>query len=285
MIVITGANGQLGRFVLNGLLKHVPASQIVAAVRTPEKATDLAALGVQVRQADYDRPQTLATAFDGAIKVLLISSSAIGNRIPQHEAVVSAAQKAGVKALAYTSILNADTSPLMLAKEHLATEKMIIESGIPFVFLRNGWYVENYAGFIPAALAQGALIGCAGDARISCASRADYAEAAVAVLAKSDAINVTYELAGDVAYTLSDFADEVGRQSGKDIRYLNMTQADYVAALTKAGLPPDLAKMLGDSDAGAARGALYSSSRDLHNLIGRETTSLSAAIHEALKPR
>lgn len=283
MIVVTGANGQLGRFVINGLLATMPANEVVAAVRSPGKASDLASLGVALREADYNRPETLTLAFRGASKLLLISSSEVGQRVTQHKAVIDAAKMANVDLLVYTSMLHADSSLLMLAGEHKATEALIKESGLSYVILRNGWYVENYAGFIPSALEQGALIGCAGEGKISCAARADYAAAAVAALTGKASMNSTYELAGDTAYTLSDFAAELARQSGKPIQYVNMEKADYIAALVKVGMPEGFAAILADSDIGASQGGLFDVSADLTRLIGRPTTRLAEAIKAALQ--
>ena len=159
MIAITGATGQLGRLVIQALLQSVPANQIIAAVRSPAKAQDLAALGVQVRQADYTQPDTLRAAFAGVDKLLLISSSEVGQRFAQHSAVIDAAKAAGVKLIAYTSILRADTSALGLAAEHKETEAALQASGVPFVLLRNGWYTENYAGVVATAVQYGAVMG------------------------------------------------------------------------------------------------------------------------------
>jgi NAD(P)H dehydrogenase (quinone) len=283
MIVVTGATGQLGRLVINALLKTVPAAEIVAAVRTPSKAADLAAIGVQVREADYSRPATLATAFAGANRLLLISSSEVGQRTAQHRAVIAAAQTAGVKLLAYTSLLRADTSVLGLAGEHRETEAALQASGLPFVLLRNGWYTENYAASIPPALAHGALLGSARQGRIASAARADYAEAAAAVLTADGQAGNVYELAGDEAYTLAEFAAEVGAQSGKQVIYQDLPEADYRAALIGVGLPEPVAALLSDSDAGAANGALFDDGRQLSALIGRPTTPMKAVVADALR--
>ncbi len=173
MYAVTGATGQLGRLVIDALLKRVSPGEIVAAVRNPAKATDLAALGVVVREADYNRPETLASAFAGVRKLLLVSSSEMGNRVAQHAAVISAAKTAGVALLAYTSVLRADTSPLALAADHRETENLLKASGVPYAVLRNGWYTENYTASIQPALQHGVMIGSAGDGRISSAARAD----------------------------------------------------------------------------------------------------------------
>ncbi|MBX8599480.1 SDR family oxidoreductase [Pseudomonas cichorii] len=283
MIVVTGATGQLGRLVIEQLLKRVPSSQIVAAVRSPEKAADLAALGVQIRHADYSQPSTLDAALAGVHKVLLISSSEVGQRLPQHKAVIEAARRADVKLLAYTSLLHADTSVLGLAQEHTETESALRDSGVPSVILRNGWYHENYTAGIPAALGLGSVYGCAGDGRISSAARQDYAEAAAVVLTSNEnQAGRVYELAGDESYTLTDFAAQLSQQSGKTLPYVNLTQADYQGALENAGLPQPIAHLLADSDSGASKGALYDDSRQLSTLIGRATTPVSVSIAAAL---
>lgn len=282
MIVVTGANGQLGQLVIQSLLRSVPASQIVAAVRQPAKAAALSALGVQVREADYNRPDTLDTAFAGAEKVLLISSSEVGQRQPQHQNVIDAAVRAGVKLLAYTSLLRADTSPLGLAAEHLATERALKASGLPHVLLRNGWYTENYLASVPAALAHGALIGSAAEGRISTAARADYADAAAAVLTLPEQAGKVYELAGDTGFTLGELAAELSQATGKAIPYVNLPKAEYKGALLQAGLPEPIAELLADSDVGASQGALYETGGQLGRLIGRPTTAWAAQIRASL---
>lgn len=282
MIVITGASGQLGRLVIQSLLTKVPASRIVAAVRNPQKASDLAALGVQIRRADYTDSASLDAAFQGAEKVLLISSSEVGQRLAQHRNAIDAARRAGVSLLAYTSLLHADTSPLGLAGEHVATEAWLAQSGVPFVLLRNGWYTENYLASIPPALQHGAFIGSAGEGRIASAARTDYAEAAAVVLTTSGQSGKVYELAGDEAYTLAEFSAELSRQSGKAIPYVDLPENDYKAALIGAGLPEPIAGLLADSDSGAAKGGLFDDTRQLGTLIGRPTTPLAVSMRAAL---
>ncbi len=278
MIVVTGATGQLGRLVIAALLKKVPAAEIVAAVRNVEKAKDLAESGIQVRYADYSQPASWDEALKGADKVLLISSSEIGQRANQHRSVIDAAKRTGVKLLAYTSVLHAGISPLGLAAEHRETEALLSASGVPFVLLRNGWYTENYTAGAPAALAHGGVYGCAGDGRISSAARADYAEAAAVVLTSENQAGRVYELAGDTSYTLRELAAEISRQSGKSIGYVNLPQAEYKDILIKVGLPEVIAELLADSDTGASQAALFDDSHQLSKLIGRPTTSLATAI-------
>lgn len=283
-LLVTGANGQLGRLVIDALLESTPAAQISALVRGPDAAAALSAQGIQAYVGDYTRPETLGPAFAGVDRALLISSSEIGQRTAQHRHVIAAAKTAGVALLAYTSLLHADSSPLGLAEEHRQTEAALRQSGVPFAILRNGWYTENYAAGIAAALAHQALLGSAGDGRISSAARADYAAAAAAVLsAETPAANRIYELAGDEAYTLTEFAAEIARQSGKTVAYRNLPEADYKAALLGAGLPEPFAALLADSDAGVAKGALFDDSRELSRLIGRPTTPFATTIAAALK--
>ena len=282
MIVVTGATGQLGKLVIEELLKTVPASQIVAAVRNPQKSQDLAAKGIKIRHADYARPESLEAAFAVAEKVLLISSSEVGQRVAQHQAVTDAARAAGVKLLVYTSILNADNSTLLLSQEHKATEAYIRASGVPFTLLRNGWYAENHTGSLAAAVEHGAVLGAAKEGRFATATRADYAAAAAAVLTGKGQENKVYELGGDEAYTLAELAAEFARQTGKSVVYKDLPQAEYASALTGFGLPEGLAAAIADADAGASRGELDTKSHDLSTLIDRSTTSLQQAVAAAL---
>lgn len=278
MIAITGATGQLGHLVLQNLLKTTAASQIVAIVRNPAKAEALSQQGIVVRQADYTDKAALTAALQGVDKLLLISSSEVGQRTPQHRNVIHAAKAAGVKFIAYTSLLHADKSPLGLHVEHVETEKMLAESGIPYALLRNGWYTENYLASAPPALEHGVFIGAAGDGKIASATRADYAEAAARVIAQEGHAGKVYELAGDEAWTLSELAAALSKQSGKNVVYQNLSEADFAAALKSVGLPAGLADMLADSDIGASKGGLFDDSRTLSALIGRPTTPLAESI-------
>jgi NAD(P)H dehydrogenase (quinone) len=280
-IAITGATGKFGRLVVNKLKSKVPAANIVALARTPAKA---AAFGVKVREADYSKPNTLESALAGVETLLLVSSSELGQRTAQHRNVIAAAKKAGVQWIVYTSLLHAETSAITsLAGEHLATEADLKSAGVPFTILRNGWYTENYTASIPGAIAGGAFLGCADGAKVSSAARADYAEAAVAVLTSEGHKGKTYELAGDQAYTLGDLAAEISRQTGKTIPYKNLTEAEYAAALAGFGLPVPVAQAYANFDTGAAQGALFDDGHQLSKLIGHATTPLATSVEDALK--
>lgn len=278
-IGVTGATGQLGRLVVESLKSKVSAETIVALVRNPEKA---AGLGIEARTFDYTQAENLVASLKGIDKLLLISGNEVGQRLPQHLAVIHAAKQAGVKQLFYTSILHADSSPLGLATEHLATEVAIKESGLTYTILRNGWYTENYTGSAKGAIGAGAFIGNAGEGKIASAARVDYAEAAAVVLAGEGHEGKTYELAGDEAYTLTELAAEISKQSGKTIPYNNLTEAEYAGILKSFGLPDGLAEMLANSDTGASKGGLFDDSKVLSELIGRPTTSLAKVVADAL---
>jgi NAD(P)H dehydrogenase (quinone) len=249
-IGITGATGQLGRLVVEKLKERTNADNLVALVRTPEKAADL---GIDARAFDYAQATSLADALQGIDHLLLISSNEIGQRKVQHENVINAASAAGVKWIVYTSLLRADTSSLSLAAEHVATEELLKASGIPHTILRNGWYTENYTGSIPGAVAAGAFVGSAGDGKISSASREDYAEASAVVLTGEGHVGKVYELAGDETYTLNDLAAELSSQTGKDIPYHNLPEADYAGVLKSIGLPDDMALAIAGWDWGFKR--------------------------------
>ncbi|MDF3007488.1 MAG: quinone oxidoreductase [Enterobacter kobei] len=282
MIAITGATGQLGQLVIAALLKSVPASQIVAVVRNPAKADALAQQGIVVRQGDYDDEAALTRALDGVEKLLLISSSEVGQRAVQHRNVINAAKAAGVGFIAYTSVLHADTSPLGLAAEHIETENMLAASGIPYALLRNGWYSENYLASAPPAIEHGVFLGAAGDGKIASATREDYAAAAAKVISEEGHAGKVYELAGDTAWTLSELAAELSKQSGKNVVYQNLSEADYASALRGVGLPDAFASLLADSDTGASKGGLFDDSNTLSKLIGRPTTPLADSIKAML---
>ena len=281
-LFVTGATGHLGGHVIDTLLETVPASAIIAGVRNPAKheeaAVPLRGKGVEIRVADYTQPETLSSALAGVDRLLLISSSENGKRKAQHRNVINAATDAGVGLIAYTSILRADTSPLFLAEEHRDTESALAEAGVPFVLLRNGWYTEVYTWRRPLALKQGVLMGAAGEGRISSAARADYARAAAIVLAGKDHAGRTYELAGDASFTLAELVAVVAEASGKVMTYQNMTPEGFRSAVLKVGAPEIVAKILSDTDAGVAKGALFDDGGALARLIGRPTTPFRTTI-------
>lgn len=283
MILVTGASGQLGKLVITHLLaRGVAANQIVAAVRSPEKASDLSAQGVVVRQADYNDPASFTAALEGVKRVVLVSSSEVGQRAPQHQNVINAAKEAGIELLAYTSILHADSSPLALAEEHKTTEAALAASGIPYVLLRNGWYSENYTMSAPAAVEQGAVFGCAGEGKYATAARSDYAEAAAVVITSDNQAGKVYELAGDNAFTLSEYAGYISELSGKAVAYQDLPEAEFTKALVSIGLPEGFAAILADSDTGASKGGLFDDSKTLSSLIGHPTTSIQDSLKAAL---
>lgn len=281
MIVVTGATGQLGRLVVTALLdRGVPAARVVAAVRDPKKAEDL---GVTAREADYDRPETLAGAFEGAEKVLLISGNEVGRRVPQHRAAVDAARAAGVRLLAYTSVLRADTTTVSVAPEHKATEEHIRASGVPFSFLRNGWYNENYEQTVRQALATGVIPGAAGDGRVASAARADYAAAAAAVLTDEGHEGTVHELSGDTAWSMSDLARMITEVSGTEVVYQDMPVDLYTRTLSGVGLPEEVALMLARMDTDIAAGVLADTPGELSRLIGRPTTPMRDTVLALVK--
>ena len=283
MIAITGANGQLGQLVIASLLEKTNPSNIIALVRNLDSANNLKALGVQVREADYNKPDTLKNAFNGVDKLLLISGSEVGSRVAQHQAVIDAVKDKGLSLFAYTSILKADTSPMILAQEHKATEQAIKESGLPAVILRNGWYSENYTQSIGGVLASGMVASAAALGKLHTAARKDYAEAAAVVLTSDQPqVGKVYELAGDQGFTLEEYATEVSKQAGKAIQYQEMNGDDFQNLLVQVGLPEGFANVLADAEVQAAKGWLEETSQSLSQLIGRETTPLVNSITAAL---
>jgi len=278
-IVVTGATGHFGRLAVESLLaRGVPADQLVATGRSIEKIQDLADRGVSVRYASYDEPESLRKAFSGAGKLLLVSGSEPGKRLPQHRNAIDAAKDVGVGRIVYTSAPNADSSGMILAAEHLATEQALAASGIPFVILRNGWYLENYD--LRGALEHG-LVGAAGDGRISLATRADLAEAAAAALVADDLDKQVYELGGE-AVTMAELAAEVSRQAGREVTYTDLSQDKYVEFLVGVGVPEAFAAVLADSDHRARAGALSTGTDDLAHLLGRPATPLGEAVRAQL---
>jgi NAD(P)H dehydrogenase (quinone) len=281
-IVVTGATGHLGRHVVEQLLEKVPADQVTAVVRTPEKAADLAERGVRIATADYNTPETFDGLFAAGDKVLLISGNEFDKgRVGQHQIVINAAKAADVALLAYTSAPGSLTAAL--ADDHRGTEKALLESGLPYALLRNGWYHENYTENLTPVLQYNAVTHAAGEGRISSASRADYAAAAVAVLTGEGHENQTYELGGDIAWNFTEYAAELSRQTGKEIADNAVSAEAFAGILAGAGLPEPLAAILAGVDTSIEKGELVVDSGDLSRLAGRPTTPLAEAIAAALK--
>ena len=274
-IAVTGATGQLGRLAIAALKSR--GANPVALVRDTAKAADL---GVEARAFDYTAANP--AALKGVDTLVLISSNDFNDRAGQHRQVIAAAKSAGVGRIVYTSILKGDASPMILAQDHIATEAALKASGIPTTLLRNGWYTENYTGALGAAIQHGAIIGAAGEGRVSSAARKDYAEAIAVTAMDATHAGQTYELAGDDSHSGADLAAAVAKASGKAVAYVSMPQGDYAAALLGFGLPEGFANVLADSDAQAAKGALHDESRTLSRLIGRPTTPIAETVAAAL---
>lgn len=276
-IAVTGATGHLGQLTLQALKARAPQANVIALARDPAKIS-----GTPARAFDYTKPESHAAALVGVDTLVLISSNDFNDRAGQHRAVIASAKAAGVKRILYTSILKGDASPMLLAADHIATEAALKASGIPTTLLRNGWYTENYTGSLGASVEHGAVLGASGEGRIAAAARADYAEA-LAVTALDDShAGKTYELAGDSAFTMADFAAEVAKAAGKPVAFVNMPQADYAKALQGFGLPEGFAMVLADTDDHVQRGALFDDSHTLSRLIGRPTTPIATTIKAAL---
>jgi len=281
MFLVTAATGKLGRLALAALTRRAPGAPRVAGARNPDKAADLVAAGISVRALDYSRPETLPAALDGVTDLLLISGNE-GDRAAGHAAVIAAAKAAGVRRIVYTSLLHADRSGMRLADDHLATERALVDSGLSFVILRNGWYHENYTENLGAALAHGALLGAAGTGRLSPAARADYAEAAAVALLSPHLDGQTVELAGDHDLSLPEIAAAISAEAGKPVAYSDLPEAAYAGLLASFGVPGPFADLLANADAAIARGALLNNDGALRELIGRPTEPFVSALRRAL---
>jgi len=282
-ILVTGATGQLGSRIVQQLLRRLPATSIVAGGRKAEKAQALTARGVEFRSVDYDNPSSVDAAMAGVTRVVLVSGTDVGRRVPQHKAVIDAAARAGVKLLGYTSILRATESPLLLAQEHRGTEEVLAAGKVPYILLRHGWYTENSTNSAKLAIQFGVVQTCAGDGRFSTASRDDYAEGdAALILRDGHSPGQRYELAGSTSFTRQEYADLLARKAGRKVSCVQLSQEDYKAALVKAGLPDPVANIISNSDAGAAKGWLFDDSRTLEKVIGRPTITLEQTLDAAL---
>lgn len=281
--VVTGATGHLGRLVVQHLIADgVPAAEIVATGRRTERLADLAEQGVRVATVDYGRPETIAAALEGADVVLLVSGSEVGQRVEQHRAVIEAAKGAGVRRLVYTSAPQADTSPLVLAPEHKATEEILRASGLTFTILRNGWYTENYLGDVQQAATSGEIVAAVGDGRVASAPRDDFAAAAAVVLRTEGHDDAVYELSGDVAWSFDDLAAAAAEVLGRPVAFRAVTSEERRAGLLAAGLDEGTAGFVVALDENTRDGLLAGTSGDLARLIARPTTPLADALRAAL---
>ena len=273
-ILVTGATGQLGSLVVETLLKTVPAEQIVVSVRNPEKAEALRARGVEVRQGDFDRPETLDAAFAGIDRLLLISTDGdTETRIRQHAEAVAAAVRAKVGFIAYTSLANATESPLFLAPVHRATEEAIRRTGIPYSFLRNNWYLENESTSIRAVLGGAPWVTSAGSGKVGFATRRDYAEAAAAVLTGSGHENTIYELSGKPV-TQDEFVSTLAGVLGREVPLVKVSDAGYADIMRQAGVPEPVVPFLVAIQGGIRDGSLEIHSTDFEKLLGRPATPI-----------
>jgi NAD(P)H dehydrogenase (quinone) len=273
-MLVTGATGKLGTKVVETLLKNVPSNQLAVSVRNPEKAEGLRERGVEVRQGDFDRPETLDSAFAGIDRLLIISADGDNEtRIRQHTNAVAAAERAAVKFIAYTSIANAKESKNFLAPTHKATEETILKTGIPYSFLRNNWYLENESSSIQGVLAGAPWVTSAGRGKIGWALQQDFAEAAAVVLADSGHENTIYELSGKLL-TQEELAFELGTVLDKEVFVQQVDDATYADIMKGAGLPDFLIPFLVDIQKGIREGTLEIESNDFEKLLGRPATSV-----------
>jgi NAD(P)H dehydrogenase (quinone) len=283
-IVVTGATGRLGHLVVDALLRRgLAPDEIVATGRNVDKAKDLADRGVTVRRTDFADSESLVAAFRGADRVLLVSADNPAERVANHVRAIDAARAAGVQWVAYTSQSNAETAQMLLAQAHRETEHYLKNSGLRYVILRNGWYLENYTSFLPITLGQGFLVGSAGEGRINPVAIADLAEAAAVVLTSDGHEGQFYELGGDQDFSLAELAATISTVTGRQIEYRDVPPQEMAETLAGAGLPAEVGQVFADSDLGLARGELLASGGTLRRLIGRPTTTAAEVISAAVQ--
>ena len=277
-LLVSAASGHLGRLVIDALLaRGVAASDLVAGVRTPAKAGDLAARGIRVVEFDYARPDTLTAGLEGVTGVLLISGTDL-DRVAGHRNVVEAVRAAGIDRLVYTSAPRVDEIDYALGADHLVTERAIAEAGLDATILRNNWYTENYLDSVARAAESGVIVAAVGDARVASASRRDYAEAAAVALTTDEFRGRTLELAGDVAWTYDELAAAAAEVLGREVVYQPVTLEQLTAGLEQAGLDAGTAAFVAGIDDAIARGALSQTDGTLARVIGRPTTPLVAGL-------
>jgi NAD(P)H dehydrogenase (quinone) len=279
-ILVTGATGKLGSKVVESLLKSIPASQLAVSVRNPEKAEGLRARGVEVRQGDFDRPQSLDHAFTGIDRLLIISADGDNEtRIHQHTNAVQAAKRAGVKFIAYTSLANATESKNLMAPPHVATEAAISKTGIPYSFLRNNWYLENEIGSIEGALVGAPWVTSAGEGKVGWALQQDYADAAAAVLVGNGHENTVYELSGPLL-TQEELTSALGNVLGKEIPVQQVSDEEYSEIMKGLGLPDFVIPIVVGIQESIRNGSLEVESNDFEKVLGRPVTPINEALSQ-----
>ncbi|MCY9152406.1 SDR family oxidoreductase [Bacillus haynesii] len=277
-MLVTGATGKLGSKIVEKLLETVPADQLAVSVRNPEKAEALRGRGVDVRQGDFDRPETLESAFQGIDRLLIISADGDNEtRIRQHSTAVAAAERSGVRFIAYTSIANARDSKNFLAPTHKATEEAILKTGIPYSFLRNNWYLENEMSSIQGVLAGAPWVTSAENGKVGWALQQDYADAAAAVLSGEGHENTVYELSGELL-TQEEIASALGEVLGKEVPVQHVDDAAYRDIMKNAGVPDFLIPMVVDIQKGIREGTLEVSSDDFEKVLGRPLTPIKEGL-------
>lgn len=284
-LLVTGAAGQLGRNVIRHLIEtyHVSPGSIIAATRSPEKLSDLAAKGVVVRKADFDDAASLPSAFAGVDRLLIISTDALdtpGKRLVQHKGAIEAAKNAGVKHILYTSMPSPDKSLVTFAPDHLGTEEAIKASGISYTILRDAWYMDNYLMGLPHSLQDGKWYTSAGAGRVPNISRDDCALAIAAALASDTTANAVYTLTGAHLLSMEDVAALVTEVTGRPLQVVHANDEQLAGGMTAAGLPKFLVDMLVSADANIRAGNFETATGDLKKLTGKEPQTLKSFLEE-----
>jgi NAD(P)H dehydrogenase (quinone) len=279
-IVITGASGRLGRRVVEEALDRVEPSELILVTRNPGSLADHAERGADVRRGDFDDPETLVDAFAGGDRLLLISTGAFGSRVRQHHAAIDAAVAAGVRHVAYTSIVRPQPdNPAAVVPEHRATEEKLLASGLEWTFLRNSIYADLEAGNQAAALATGQLVTNAGPGRIAYVARDDCAAAAAAVITGGDHGGRAYEITGPTLLDSADRAALFAELGGSPVEVVQVDDERYATGLAEAaGLPLELARMYASFGRAARGGYLDVLSSDFETLTGRAPQALGSVL-------